>query len=64
MAKAVKRIELVEMPLDKFTDNHFVHATGDAVVLDNGKYVVEYEDDIYEDAENYVYIDRYGEECR
>lgn len=54
--KAVERVRLNEMPLDKYrTGVGYIHATGDEVKLENGEWVTEYEDDIIEDAPDCVY---------
>ena len=50
------RIELAEMPFDKFVDGNFIHATGDAVILEDGSYWTEYEGEEYPDAENCIYL--------
>lgn len=54
--KAIERVKLKIMPFDKFTNEGFIHATGDEVLLDTGERVIEYEDCIYEDSENCLYL--------
>lgn len=54
--KAIERVTLENMPYDKYVDGvGFIHATGDEVKLENGDWVIEYEDDIIEDAPGCIY---------
>lgn len=56
--KAIKRTRLAEMPFDKYNDEDgFVHATGDIVTLEDGTEILEYEDCIFDDADNCIYED-------
>lgn len=49
--KATRRMQLKNMPLDRFEDGvGFIHATGCDCFVD-GEWVTEYEDGIYEDAQ-------------
>lgn len=57
--KAIRRCWLANMPFDKWTNNHYVHATGAEVQLEDGSYAIEYEDNPYEDSEDCVYYDEY-----
>lgn len=50
---ATRRIKLVNMPFDKFVDGKFIHATGFEVLVD-GEWLLEYEDEEYEDADNCI----------
>ena len=47
MAKLLGFVRLEEMPFDRWDSdkNQHVHATGRVLAYDNGKYVIEYEDD-------------------
>ena len=51
---AVVRVHLIEMPFDAFDDvtRQFIHATGDRVLLSDGIWYTEYEDNIFTDAPN------------
>jgi hypothetical protein len=62
MMKAVKRIKLSRMPYDKFVDGRFIHATGYEVKLEDGSWVLEYEDQEYEDAPDCKYSEEEEEE--
>lgn len=53
--KAVERIRMANMPFDKFENNHFVHATGDLVTLEDGTTEIEYEDQEFEDADDCIF---------
>lgn len=56
MQKAIRRMLLKNMPFDKFDDsNGFIHATGYEIMTEDGQWQVEYEDDLFEDAENCIY---------
>ena len=55
MMKAVKRIRMANMPFDKFENHQFVHATGDIVQLEDGSWEIEYEDEIFEDADDCIF---------
>lgn len=62
MMKAVKRIRMANMPFDKFENNQFIHATGDMVKLEDGSWVLEYEDQEYEDADDCIFEEEEEEE--
>lgn len=55
--KAVKRVWLKKTPLDKWTGERWVQATGYDVKLEDGRWVTEFEGDEYEDTENCIYED-------
>lgn len=60
--KATRRMQLKNMPLDRFEDGvGFIHATGCDCFVD-GEWVTEYEDGIYEDAPGCVYEDEEDDE--
>lgn len=55
--KAIERMTLRNMPFDKYNSCiGYIHATGDEVLLDTGERVIEYEDCVFEDAENCIYF--------
>lgn len=60
--KAVKRIRMANMPFDKFENNHFVHATGDMIELEDGSIEIEYEGEEYEDADDCIFEEEEEEE--
>lgn len=60
--KAVERIRMANMPFDKFENNHFVHATGYMIELEDGSIEIEYEDMEYEDAPGCKYSEEDDEE--
>lgn len=60
--KAVKRIRMANMPFDKFENGTFVHATGYEVKLEDGSWVLEYEDQEYEDADDCIFEEEEEEE--
>ena len=62
MMKAVERIKLSRMPYDKFVDGCFIHATGYEVKLEDGSWVLEYEDQEYEDADDCIFEEEEEEE--
>ena len=62
MMKAVERIRMANMPFDKFENGRFVHATGYEVKLEDGSWVLEYEDQEYEDAPDCKYSEEEEEE--
>lgn len=54
--KAIERVRLNKMPFDRFEDGiGFIHATGYEVKLESGEWILEYEDDVIEDAVDCVY---------
>lgn len=53
--RVVERMELKNMPFDKFVGNEYVHSTGYHCYFDDGSQATEYEDEIFEDAENCKY---------
>ena len=55
--KAVKRVWLKKTPLDKWTGDRWIQATGYDVKLEDGRWVTEFEGDKYEDTENCIYED-------
>lgn len=60
--KAVERIRMANMPFDKFENNHFIHATGYMIELEDGSIEIEYEDQEYEDAPGCKYEEEEEEE--
>lgn len=62
--KAIKRIRLSTMPFDRWDSelHEFVHATGYWCQLETGEFVLEWEDDLIEDAPNCVYEDEDDDE--
>lgn len=51
--KATRRLKLNSMPFDKFIDGKFIHATGFEVFVD-GEWILEYEGEEYEDADDCI----------
>lgn len=62
MERAIKRVFLKSMPLDKWSGNKYIHATGCIVKSEDGNWHTEYEDNIFEDADNCVYYEDEDEE--
>lgn len=60
--RAVERIRMANMPYDKFVDGRFIHATGYEVKLEDGSWVLEYEDQEYEDAPGCIFEEEEEEE--
>lgn len=60
--KAIKRVYLTNMPLDKWSCNEYIHATGCSVLLEDGTWHTEYENNVYEDADDCIYEDEYEDE--
>lgn len=54
MRKAERRIKLNNMPFDKFVDGKFIHATGFEVLVD-GEWLLEYEGEEFEDADDCIF---------
>lgn len=55
---AIIRIRLNQMPFDKYSDGEgFIHSTGYECVFKDGTSAVEYEDYIYDDADDCVVVD-------
>lgn len=53
--KATRRVQLKNMPFDRFEDGiGYIHATGYDCLVD-GQWMTEYEDNIFEDAAGYSY---------
>ena len=53
--KAKRRVKLNKMPFDKFVDGHFIHATGFEVYTTDGEWLLEYEGEEFEDAEDCIF---------
>ena len=53
MRKASRRIKLLNMPFDKFVDGKFIHATGFEVLVD-GEWLLEYEGEEFQDADDCI----------
>ena len=60
--KAIKRIWLRNTPLDKWTGERWVQSTGFDVMLEDGSWVAEFEDNKYEDRADCIYKDEKDDE--
>lgn len=53
--KAMMRIKLNTMPFDKFVDGKFIHATGYEVYTTDGEWLLEYEGEEFQDADDCIF---------
>ncbi len=61
MRTAIKAISLKEMPFDRYEDGiGFIHATGRAILFDDGTIDTEYEDNIYSNIQEIDEDEYYG----